>query len=246
MPKGTPRFSLQEQVNTIEQQKRAAAIRGARYIQDGMLVGLGTGSTVWHLLDHIAEQRSRGEWQKIRGVPTSGATETRARQLGIPLCTLAEAPELDLTIDGTDEVAPDLSLIKGLGGALLREKIVAAASRMLVIIADEAKVVARLGTRAPVPVEVDPFGIAVQERALRRLGAEPMLRRTADGQPYTTDGGNQIFDCWFHGGIADPADLECKLNNLPGVLENGLFVNRAQAAVIAGPDGVRTLTREGS
>jgi ribose 5-phosphate isomerase A len=230
-------------VNTIEQQKHAAAIAGAGYIQDGMRVGLGTGSTVGYLLDYIAEQRSRGEWQNIRGVPTSRATEMRVRKLGIPLCTLAEAPELDLTIDGADEVAPDLSLIKGLGGALLREKVVAAASRLLVIIADEAKLVERLGTRAPVPVEVDAFGLAVQERWLRELGAEPVLRRMEDGQPYSTDGGNQIFDCWFRGGIVDPADLECKLNNLPGVLENGLFVNRVHAAVVAGPGGVRTRTR---
>ena len=244
MPKGTPRFSFQAHVNTIEEQKRAAAIGAAEYIRDGMLIGLGTGSTVRYLLEHIAERRSGGDWGNIRGVSTSEATEHRARELGIPLCTLAEAPELDLTIDGADEVAPDLSLIKGLGGALLREKIIAAASRMLVIIADEAKLVERLGTRAPVPVEVDPFGVEVQQRSLWKLGGQPILRQTADGKPYTTDGGNQILDCWFRGGIANPAELECKLNNLPGVLENGLFVNRAQAVVVAGAASVRTLTRE--
>ena len=176
----------------VESLKREAAVRAAEWIRDGMVVGLGTGSTVRHLLDHIAERRAAGAWQNIVGVPTSEQTTARARELGIPLRTLGEAPDVDLTIDGADEVDPELRLIKGLGGALLREKIVASASRELVIIVDESKVVERLGTRAPLPVEVDPFGAALQPAFLRSLGAEPALRRGPDGEPLVTDGGNLI------------------------------------------------------
>src|SRR5688572_1586504 len=151
--------------------KRRAAERAAEWIRDGMTLGLGTGSTVRHLLDVIAERRAAGEWAGVVGVPTSEDTTQRAGRLGIPLATLDERPRVDLTIDGADEVDPELRLIKGLGAALLREKIVAAASRELVIVADDTKVVERLGTRAPLPVEVDPFGAAIQPEFLRALGA---------------------------------------------------------------------------
>ncbi|HEU0052670.1 MAG TPA: ribose 5-phosphate isomerase A, partial [Longimicrobium sp.] len=161
--------------------KRAAAERAAEWIRDGITLGLGTGSTVRHLLDVIAERRAAGEWRGVVGVPTSVDTERRATALGIPLATLAERPEIDLTIDGADEVDPALRLIKGLGGALLREKIVAAASKSLVIVADATKVVAKLGTKAPLPVEVDPFGEAIQPAFLRALGAQPALRLRGDG-----------------------------------------------------------------
>jgi ribose 5-phosphate isomerase A len=159
--------------------KRAAAERAAEWIRDGMTLGLGTGSTVRHLLDVIAERRAAGEWGGVVGVPTSEDTTQRAGRLGIPLATLDERPRVDLTIDGADEVDPELRLIKGLGAALLREKIVAAASRELVIVADDTKVVERLGTKAPLPVEVDPFGAAIQPDFLRSLGGEPVLRRRA-------------------------------------------------------------------
>ena len=225
--------------------KRKAAERAAEWIRDGMTVGLGTGSTVKHLLDVIAERRAGGEWTTIVGVPTSVDTERRATALGIPLATLAERPRIDLTIDGADEVDPALGLIKGLGGALLREKIVAAASAALVIVADESKVVERLGTRAPLPVEVDPFGEPIQPAFLRALGCEPALRRAADGSAYVTDGGNHILDCRFPDGIADAAALERALALRPGIVESGLFLGMATAAVIASAGGVRVLERGG-
>jgi len=232
------------QTGTAEALKRDAAVRAAEWIRDGMVVGLGTGSTVRHLLDHIARRRAEGGWRDIVGVPTSEQTAARARELGIPLSTLDDTPEVDLTIDGADEVDPDLRLIKGLGGALLREKIVATASRQLVIIVDGSKVVDRLGTRAPLPVEVDPFGAPIQPAFLRSLGADPVLRRTAAGSPLVTDGGNLIFDCRFPDGIADPEALENRLDGRVGVMENGLFLGLATAVVVAAPEGVRILERE--
>ena len=231
--------------DTAEALKRAAAERAAEWIRDGMTLGLGTGSTVRHLLDVIAEHRAAGEWGSVVGVPTSEDTAARCRALGIPLATLAERTRMDLTIDGADEVDPALRLIKGLGGALLREKVVAAVSDTLVIVADESKRVQRLGTRAPLPVEVDRFGAAVQPDYLRSLGAEPTLRLGADGQPLVTDGGNHVYDCRFPDGIDDPERLEVLLNNRPGVLENGLFLGMAKAVVIAGRDGVEVVRRDG-
>jgi len=225
--------------------KRKAAERAAEWIRGGMTLGLGTGSTVRHLLDVIAERRAGGEWADVVGVPTSVDTERRATVLGIPLTTLAERPRIDLTIDGADEVDPELRLIKGLGGALLREKIVAAASAQLVIVADESKVVAKLGTKAPLPVEVDPFGEPVQPGFLRGLGCEPVLRRGGDGSPFVTDGRNHVLDCRFPDGIADPEGLERALALRPGIVESGLFLGMATAAVIAGADGVRVLRRGG-
>jgi len=225
-----------------EELKRKAAEKAAEWIRDGMTLGLGTGSTVRHLLDVIAERRAGGEWRNVVGVPTSVDTETRARALGIPLATLAERPAMDLTIDGADEVDPALRLIKGLGGALLREKIVAAASAALVIVADDSKVVERLGTRAPLPVEVDPFGEAIQPAFLRRLGCEP-TQRARDGAPFVTDGGNHVLDCRFPAGIADPEALERALAMRPGIVESGLFLGMATAAVIAGAEGVRVMRR---
>lgn len=223
--------------------KRQAAERAAEWIRDGMTLGLGTGSTVRHLLDVIAERRAEGAWREVVGVPTSEDTTARARALGIPLATLDERPEVDLTIDGADEVDPALRLIKGLGAALLREKIVAAASRALVIVADESKVVERLGTRAPLPVEVDPFGAAIQPAFLRSLGAEPVLR-VRGGATVVTDGGNRIYDCRFPEGIGDPEALEARLALRPGIVESGLFLGMATAAVIAGAGGVRVIRRE--
>jgi ribose 5-phosphate isomerase A len=228
------------QTSGTEALKRAAAERAAEWIRDGMTVGLGTGSTVRHLLDVIAERRAGGAWAGIVGVPTSEDTEARARALGIPLATLTERPRIDVTIDGADEVDAALRLIKGLGAALLREKVVASASSALVIVADDSKVVERLGTRAPVPVEVDPFAAAVLPEFFRSLGAEPTLR-SRDGRTVVTDGGHWIYDCRFPDGIDDPERLEVMLNNRPGVVENGLFLGMATAAVIAGADGVRVM-----
>lgn len=226
-----------------EELKRQAAVRAAERIRDGMVVGLGTGSTVRHLLEAIATRRTAGELARLHCIPTSRDTAARATRLGIPLASLATHPVVDLTIDGADEVDPDLNLIKGMGGALLREKIVAAASRTRLIIVDGSKVVQRLGTRSALPVEVDPFGAAIQPPFLRGLGAEPTLRTDAAGEPYLTDGGNHIYDCRFPDGIDDPAALECALNNRPGVIENGLFVGIADEVIIADGNGTRSLGR---
>lgn len=218
--------------------KRAAAQRAAEWIDEGMTLGLGSGSTVRHLLEHIAARRTEGTWQRVVGIPTSEETARRARALGIPLSTLEERPRVDLTIDGADEVDPQLRLIKGLGGALLREKLVAIASSEVVIMVDEAKEVPRLGTGVPLPVEVEPFAAAIQPAYLRSLGSEPELRRRADGSLLVTDGGNHIFDCRFPDGIEDPEWLEAELDRRPGILENGLFLGLATAVVVAGVDGV--------
>lgn len=234
---------------SIEQQnefKRAAAVRAAEWIEDGMVVGLGTGSTVRFLLEHIAERRAEGAWQSIVGVATSSATTQQAERLGIPLASLEEQPRVDLTIDGADEVDPELRLIKGLGAALLREKIVASNSARFVVIVDETKLVERLGTRSPLPVEVDRFGHSTHLEFFARLGAEASLRRTAEGAPLVSDGGHYIYDCRFADGIADAEALDLALARRPGILESGLFLGMANAVVVAAPEGVRVLhAREG-
>jgi ribose 5-phosphate isomerase A len=226
--------------------KRQAAERALEHVRDGMVLGLGTGSTMRHLLELLAERRRAGALGRITGVPTSRETAERARALGIPLATLEQEPRLDLALDGADEIDPRLDLIKGLGGALLWEKIVACAADRLVIIADESKLVNRLGERAPVPVEVVPFGWTTHLARLDRLGANAVLRTDAAGQPFVTDGGHYILDCRFEGGIPDPAALEAELCRMPGVVETGLFLGMAQAAVVAGEGGVRMIERPAS
>jgi ribose 5-phosphate isomerase A len=225
--------------------KKLAAVRAAEWIRDGMTLGLGTGSTIRHLLDEIASRRSRGQWKNVISVPTSDDTAARAQALGIPLTSLDRHPELDLTIDGADEIDPSLDLIKGLGGALLREKITAAASAVLVIVADESKIVGRLGTRAPLPVEVERFGAAIHMDFFRSLGADPALRLGTAGDPLLTDGGHLIYDCRFRDGIADADALSTTLSTRPGIIESGLFLGMADHAVVAGAGGVRVLSRRG-
>lgn len=226
-----------------ESLKEAAARRAAEWIRDGMAVGLGTGSTVRYLLEEIADRRGRGEWKRVVGVPTSEDTTRRATALGIPLSTLDDHPDLDLTIDGADEVDPELRLIKGLGGALLREKIVAAASATVVIVVDSAKLVERIGTRAPLPVEVDPFGRSVHEPFIRALGAEPVLRLDGEAGPLVTDGGNMIYDARFPDGIPDPEALAARLDARAGIVEHGLFLGLATAVVVADASGTRVMER---
>jgi len=206
-----------------------------------MVLGLGTGSTVAHFLELLAERLRDGSVSGIRGVPTSTWTEARSTRLGIPLTSLARHERLDLTVDGADEVAPDLALIKGLGGALLREKMVAQASKRLVVIADGGKVVDRLGTRAPLPVEVVEWEHAAQMRFLAALGAEVALRRGAEEEPYRTDGGHVILDARFPDGIGDPVGLEHTLQARAGVVETGLFLGLADEAIVAFDDGVRSI-----
>lgn len=226
-----------------EELKRRAAVRAAEWIAEHMVVGLGTGSTVRYLLEEIAERRGRGELAHIVGIPTSIATEQRARELGIPLGDPGTYPRVDVTIDGADEVDPRLDAIKGLGGALLREKIVASASSTYVLIVDASKRVQRLATRAPVPVEVDPFGHALHPAFFGSLGARAELRLRPDGAPFVTDGGNHIYHCHFPEGLEDAAAMDSALNARPGVLENGLFVGLVDHVVVAGEDEVEVISR---
>jgi ribose 5-phosphate isomerase A len=221
--------------------KAVAGRRAADFVQDGMRLGLGTGSTVHFALERIAE-RVREEHLVLRCVPTSADTEGKARALGIPLVDLAEADALDLTIDGADEIDGRFDMIKGGGGALLREKIVASISRDVVIVVGANKVVRRLGEGFPLPVEVVPFGSAPVGRALAELGCEPVLR-AKDGRPFTTDNGNRILDCRFPGGIADAPALEKKIDAIPGVVESGLFIGLARALVIGREDGTCEVRR---
>jgi len=223
--------------------KQQAAEHTLQFVESGMRLGLGTGSTVYFALRGLGERIRRGELHDIVGVPTSRETERLAREFGIPLTTLEAHPRLDLAFDGADEVDPALNLIKGMGGALLREKIVAAAAERLIIMVDDSKLVPQLGTRSPLPVEVDPFGWQVHLPFLESLGATPTLRRTDAGDPVVTDGGHYIIDCRFDG-IDDPRRLETALNNRPGILENGLFLGMADAVVVASPTGVQVLERE--
>lgn len=224
--------------------KQRAAEAAMQFIQSGMKVGLGTGSTADYFLVALAGALHAGRVRDIRGVPTSVQSERRAGELGIPLGTLAECPELDVTIDGADEVAPNLDLIKGLGGALVREKIVAQNSRKLIIIADAHKRVRKLGTRSPLPVEVTRFAHEAHAGFLRRLGAEPVLRRV-DGELFITDNGNVIYDCRFAEGIADPGALEQALQGRAGVVGTGLFLSMASVALVGDDSGVQTMTAGG-
>jgi ribose 5-phosphate isomerase A len=222
--------------------KRAAAERAVDFVENGMVLGLGTGSTARHVVEVLAERLRTGALVDVLGVATSRATAELAGGLGIPLATLDDEPELDLTIDGADEVDPALDLIKGLGGALLWEKIVATASDRLVIVVDESKLVRRLGSRAPVPVEVVPFGWRTHEAFLEEMGAAPALRRDRDGTPFITDGGHYILDCRFPGGITDALGVDTTLGRRVGLVETGLFVEMTDAVVVAAATGVRVHT----
>ena len=228
---------------TPDDLKRAAAARAIESIASGTVIGLGTGSTVRPLLELLGARLAAGTLHGVLAVPTSEDTATRCRTLGIPLTTLDDHPRLALAIDGADEIGPRLDLIKGLGGALLREKLVALAAKRFIVIADESKRVRRLGTRAPVPVEVVPFGWTTHLAFFRSLGALPALRLAPDGEPYRTDGGNYIVDCRFARGIADPGAVARKLGRRPGIVEDGLFLRMAHVAFIAGGKGVKQITR---
>jgi ribose 5-phosphate isomerase A len=219
--------------------KRAAAEAAVALVEDGMVVGLGTGSTAFFAVEALARRHAQG--LRFVGIPTSQRTGAQASAAGLPLTTFAEHRQIDLTIDGADEVERGtLNLIKGLGGALLREKIVANASRRLAIVVDETKLVERLGTRAPVPVEVVVFGLQATRASLEALGASARLRLLPGGAPFVTDSGNHILDCSF-GAIADPARLEERIGRIVGVVESGLFVARAGPVFVADGSGVHRL-----
>ena len=223
-----------------DQLKRAAALRAIEEIEDGMVVGLGTGSTAGFVVEGLAARVASG--LRVVGIPTSERTAAQARRLGIPIATFAEHERLDLTIDGADEVQlGTLDLIKGLGGALLREKIVAAASDRVVIVVDQEKLVERLGEHTPVPVEVTQFGWHATAVALAKLGCLPERRYAPGERPYVTDGGNFILDCRF-GPLADPRETERNIAMTVGVVESGLFVGRSTMVVVASAAGVEVLT----
>jgi ribose 5-phosphate isomerase A len=220
--------------------KRAAALRAIDEVQDGMVVGLGTGSTAAFVVEGLGARVAQG--LKVVGIPTSERTAAQARRLGISIATFAEHQRLDLTIDGADEVQlGTLDLIKGLGGALLREKIVAAASDRLVIVVDQEKLVDQLGEHTPVPVEVTQFGWQATALALAKLGCVPERRYSTGEQPYVTDGGNYILDCRF-GPLADPRAIEKSIARTVGTVESGLFVDRSSMVVVASSTGVEILT----
>lgn len=221
--------------------KQQAASHALTYIRSGMILGLGSGSTAAHFIDLLGERLQGGELRDIASVPTSEGAAARARALGIPLTTLADHPHLDLAVDGADEIDPALNLIKGLGHALLREKIIVVHADRFLVIVDESKLVPRLGSRGPLPVELVPFGADAHVRWLNTLGCRAELWREADGSPVVTDDGSYLGRCWFPDGIADSYVLARTLADRPGIIEHGLFLDMASAVIVASPKGLRVL-----
>lgn len=222
-----------------ETQKKIAAEKATEKIQAGMVVGLGTGSTVYYALLKLGAMVRDG--LNIVGIPTSVSTKKIATEQGIPLSTLAVCPTIDLTIDGADEVDAHLNLIKGGGAALVREKIIANASKYILIVVDESKVSRLLGTSFPLPVEIVQFGWEATQKAVKRVCGQSLCKAELRGgiqHPLITDNGNYILDCHFDG-IPEPEQVELQLNNIPGVVENGIFVNRADTVIIGTPSGIQ-------
>lgn len=227
----------------IARLKRTAGERAVEFVESGMIVGLGHGSTAIHALHRIAERLEVQELRDVLGIPTSTQVETDARSLGIPLTTLNEHPVIDVTIDGADEVDTALNLIKGGGGALLREKIVAQATRRQIIVVDETKLSPTLGIRWSLPVEVTSFGRVSQQRFLESLGARVTLRIGDDGSAFRTDHGNEILDCDF-GAISNPEQLAARLDGRAGIVEHGLFLGLVSDVIVGTSDGIRHLIRQ--
>lgn len=227
---------------TIDELKRAASHHAVEYLQSGMVVGLGSGSTSRYATLRIGELVRQGVLRDIVAIPTSVDTANLAIAEGIPLTTLEEHPRIAVTIDGADEVVSNLDVIKGLGGCLLREKIVAAASDVEIIVVHDAKMSRRLGTVSPVPVEIIRFGWKNTWRTLEETGTVRTALRMAGGEPFITDEGNYIIDCTYDG-IDDPAGLHARLNGIPGVVENGMFLGMTEIVVIAGASGISVLER---
>lgn len=223
--------------------KQRAAEAALIHIASGMTIGLGTGSTAKIFIDLLGAEIAAGRIKDIRGVPTSNRSDEQARALGIKIVSLAEAGQCDCTIDGADEIDPNLDLIKGLGGAMLREKVVAQNSKRLIIIADESKIVPHLGAKTGVPVEVAQFEHEATERYLRKLGATPVLRQAENGKPYITDNGNFVYDCRF-GRIDSAEQLDRDLRSRAGVVETGLFIGLASLVIVATEQNVRQLVRQ--
>jgi ribose 5-phosphate isomerase A len=230
---------MMQQESRQDAWKRLAGEEAVNSIEPGMVIGIGTGSTSAYMTHALARRLRQG--LTIAGaVPTSQATMQLAAQLGIPLTSLDVHPELDLAIDGADEIDPRLFLIKGGGGALLREKIVATAARRFVVIGDSTKLVSKLGSAAPLPVETVPFAATPVQLRLERLGARVQLRQRG-GKPFVTDNSNVILDCFFANGIDDPQALEARIRAIVGVVETGLFLHMAERAIIGGAAGVQVI-----
>jgi ribose 5-phosphate isomerase A len=229
--------------------KQQAAFHAITYVKSGMVIGLGTGSTTKYFIEMLGEKIKSGELRDISGVPTSEAISQLAREQGISLVSLAELspenwiPTLDLAVDGADEIAPNLNLIKGLGRALLREKIVESHANNFLVIADESKLVSRLGL-GPLPIEIVPFEAKIQVRWLNSLGCRAELWLEEGGEPIVTDNGNYLVRCWYADGIPDPYQLAQDLADRPGVVEHGLFLDMADLAIIAGLNGVQLKERK--
>jgi ribose 5-phosphate isomerase A len=224
--------------------KQGAAKVALGYVRSGMMIGLGTGSTTRFFIDMLGEEIQKGSLSGIQAVPTSDATAEQARLLGIPLTTLSENSQLDLAVDGADEVDPKLNLIKGLGGALLREKVVEIHAMRFIVVVDESKIVPRLGVRGPLPVEIIPFEAHAHVAWLNTLECQAKLLLEEDGSPVGTDNGNYLAYCWFSDGIPDPYMLARTLADRPGIVEHGLFLGMADTVVVAEVDGIKILERE--
>ncbi|MEM2527643.1 MAG: ribose 5-phosphate isomerase A [Candidatus Bathyarchaeia archaeon] len=225
----------------VEEAKRRAAIEAAREVRDGLIVGLGSGSTAAYAIEEIG-RRVKEEGLRILAIPTSYQALLLAVKYGIPTTTLHEHPIIDLTIDGADQIDPDLNLIKGMGGALTREKIVASSSKRFVIVADERKLTDKLGRGHPIPVEIIPFAQPLVVARVRELGGEPHLRERDRGVPYITDNGNFILDVNF-GAVENPKELDLRLKAIPGVVETGLFIGMAHAVYVGTKTSVEKIFR---
>jgi ribose 5-phosphate isomerase A len=226
----------------VDELKRQAAVAAVAHVKSGMVVGLGTGSTAIHAIREIGLRLRNGALRDVVGIPTSTMSIKTAQAEGIPLATLAEHPDIDVTIDGADEVDPALNVIKGMGGALLWEKIVAQVSKEWIIVVDEGKQVRQLGTHSPLPVEVVRFGWSSQQAFLDSLGARSDLRRDSEGEPFVTDEGHYIVHCHFDG-IPDPAALAARMRSRAGIVEHGMFLGLANVVYVAGAQGIATLRR---
>ena len=232
----------------IQNPKYKAARQALDYVRDGMILGLGSGSTAAYFVDLLGDHIRSGALREIRGVPTSEAIARRARARGIPIISLSSSnpggePRLDLAIDGADEVDPSLNLIKGLGRALLREKVVEIHAERFIIIVDESKMVPRLGTRGPLPVEIIPYEAETHLRWLNTLGCRAELWHEEDGSPVITDNNNYLVRCWFEGGISDAYGLALRLAQRPGIVEHGLFLDMAALVIVAGRQSLRLIER---
>jgi ribose 5-phosphate isomerase A len=230
------------QQRSKEEEKRRAAVEASALVEDGQTLGLGTGSTANYMIEELG-RRIREEGLRVKGVPTSKASAAQAEKQGVPLTSLDECPELDIDIDGADQVDQSLNLIKGMGGALTREKVVAAASRIFVVVIDAGKLTKRLGEAQVLPIEVVPFSLPTVQRRIIRLGGKPKLRTSINGQPFVSDNGNIILDADF-GTITEAETLGASIKMIPGVVEHGLFIGMASAVYVGFHDRVDKISRE--